>query len=106
MDNVHGHIHGQLARPHEGSNFPALLILQWAGVYALQTNWVTDRAAAGWLVLNIEAHDLPIHESEDFYRQQANGPLKNYLELLPMTIATQAISSGDVSFLLPTPPII
>jgi len=78
MNNIHGHIHGQLARPHDGEKFPALLIVQWAGVYALQTNWVTDRAAAGWLVLNIEAQDLPIHEAEAFYRDQFNGPLKNY----------------------------
>jgi cephalosporin-C deacetylase-like acetyl esterase len=78
MNNIHGHIHGQLARPHDGEKFPALLIVQWAGVYALQTNWVTDRAAAGWLTLNIEAHDLPIHEPEAFYHEQSSGPLKNY----------------------------
>ena len=61
MDNVGGsHIHGQLARPAQKGKLPALLILQWAGVYPLQREWVTDRAAQGWLALNIEPHDMPI----------------------------------------------
>jgi cephalosporin-C deacetylase-like acetyl esterase len=79
LDNIRGtHIHGQLARPTQGKKFPALLIVQWAGVYGLQTNWVTDRAAEGWLVLNIEPHDLPIDEPASFYKEQGSGPLKNY----------------------------
>ncbi len=71
-------IHGQLARPVKGRKFPAMLIVQWAGVYPLQKNWVTDRAREGWLVLNINAHDLPIDEKTDFYRKQSQGELRNY----------------------------
>jgi len=79
MDNIRGsHIQGQIARPAEGTKFPALLIVQWAGVYGLQKSWVTDRAADGWLALNIEAHDIPIDQPASFYTDQANGPLKNY----------------------------
>jgi cephalosporin-C deacetylase-like acetyl esterase len=79
MDNIRGtHIEGQLARPEKGEKFPALLILQWAGVYGLQKSWVTDRAADGWLALNIEPHDLPIDESTNFYKEQFAGPLKDY----------------------------
>jgi cephalosporin-C deacetylase len=79
MDNIRGSkIRGQLARPKQGDKLPALLIVQWAGVYPLQKSWATDRAAEGWLVLNINAHDLPIDEPADFYTQQNNGPLKNY----------------------------
>jgi cephalosporin-C deacetylase len=79
MDNIRSsHIQGQLARPSEGNKLPALLIVQWAGVYPLQKSWATDRAARGWLVLNIEAHDLPIDESSEFYREQSAGPLRNY----------------------------
>jgi cephalosporin-C deacetylase-like acetyl esterase len=79
LDNIRGtHIHGQLARPLQGKKFPALLIVQWAGVYGLQTNWVTDRAAEGWLALNIEPHDLPIDQPPSFYKEQASGPLKDY----------------------------
>lgn len=79
MDNIRGsHIQGQLARPKAGDKLPALLIVQWAGVYPLQQDWVTGRAAEGWLVLNISAHDLPIDESEQFYKDQSSGPLKDY----------------------------
>ena len=79
MDNIRGtHIHGQIARPEKGEKFPALLIVQWAGVYALRKSWVTDRAADGWLALNIEAHDVPIDESAGFYKDQSAGPLNNY----------------------------
>lgn len=79
MDNIRGaHIQGQIARPKTGDKFPALLIPQWAGVYALEKNWVTDRAAEGWLALDISAHDIPIDKPKAFYRDQFNGPLKNY----------------------------
>jgi cephalosporin-C deacetylase-like acetyl esterase len=79
MDNIRGtHIYGQLARPHTGKTFPALLIVQWAGVYPLQKSWVTERAAEGWLTLNIEAHDLPIDNPPDFYHDTFNGALKDY----------------------------
>lgn len=79
MDNIRGsHIRGQLARPTEGKKFPAMLIVQWAGVYPLHKSWVTSRAAEGWLVLNITAHDLPIDEPEQFYNDQKSGPLKDY----------------------------
>ena len=79
MDNIRGtHIRGQIARPAQGKKFPALLILQWAGVYPPQRNWVTDRAAEDWLALNIKAHDLPIDEPDSFYTNQFAGPLNNY----------------------------
>jgi cephalosporin-C deacetylase len=79
MNNIRGtHIRGQVARPTGTGKLPALLIVQWAGVYPLQRGWVTDRAKDGWLALNIEAHDLPIDEPESFYRDQSAGPLNNY----------------------------
>ncbi len=79
LDNIGGtHIQGQLARPATGNKFPALLIVQWAGVYGLSKSWVADRAAEGWLTLDIEAHDLPIDRPESFYKQQSDGPLQNY----------------------------
>ncbi|HTY89115.1 MAG TPA: acetylxylan esterase [Candidatus Acidoferrum sp.] len=82
LDNIRGtHIHGQLARPAKDGKFPALLMVQWAGVYPLQRSWVTDRAREGWLVLNIEAHDLPMDEPESFYKEQFAGPLKDYWAL-------------------------
>jgi cephalosporin-C deacetylase len=79
LDNIRGsHIRGQLARPKGSGPLPAMLIVQWAGVYPLQKGWVTGRASEGWLVLNINAHDLPIDEAEKFYQDQSAGPLKDY----------------------------
>jgi len=82
LDNIRGSkIHGQLARPTKGEKFPAMLVVQWAGVYGLHPSWVNDRAAEGWLVLNIMPHDIPFDQNEDFYTQQQSGPLKNYWEI-------------------------
>jgi cephalosporin-C deacetylase len=81
MDNINGtHIQGQLARPAAGEKFPALLIPQWAGVYALQKSWVADRAKDGWLALNIEAHDIPIDNPASYYTKlyATGGELNNY----------------------------
>ena len=79
MDGFRGtKIHGQLVRPKREGKFPALLIVQWAGVYALDKWWATLPAGEGFLVLNISAHDLPIDEQPEFYRAQSDGPLKNY----------------------------
>lgn len=79
MNNIRGtQINGQLAHPAGEGKFPAMLIVQWAGVYTLKKDWVTNRAADGWLVLNIQPHDLPALESDEFFKQQTAGPLKGY----------------------------
>lgn len=79
MDNVGGaHIYGQLAKPKRPGKFPALVIYQWAGgPYPLQKQWVTDRAAEGWLALNIEPHDVLPTEPQSYY-DALPQELKNY----------------------------
>jgi cephalosporin-C deacetylase len=78
IDNVQGaHIYGQLAKPSREGKFPAQMLLQYAGVYPLQREWVTQRAAQGWLVFNIEAHDLPGDQPQSFYDNQPTL-IKNY----------------------------
>lgn len=71
MSNVGGaHIYGQLARPAGAGSgtLPALLMLQWASPpYPLQRQWVTDYAAQGWLVLDVEPHDVPADMPQAFY---------------------------------------
>lgn len=69
LKNIGGaHVYGQLARPAGNGRFPAMLILQWAGgPYPLQKEWVTERAAEGWLALNVMPHDVPGHLPPDFY---------------------------------------
>ena len=82
LDNVEGtHVRGQLARPTSGDKFPAILVVQWAGVYPLQKAWVTGLAKEGFLVLNIEAHDIPIDEPQAFYDDLKNNALKNYTSI-------------------------
>jgi cephalosporin-C deacetylase-like acetyl esterase len=82
MDNIRGSkIRGQLARPKAAGKLPAMLVVQWAGVYGLPKAWATDRAAPGWLVLNINAHDLPIDQPADFYEKENKGALKDYVSI-------------------------
>jgi cephalosporin-C deacetylase len=59
LDSVGSHVQGYLAMPDRRGKLPALIIYQWAGVYALQSAWATDRAAEGWLTLDVDSHDLP-----------------------------------------------
>jgi cephalosporin-C deacetylase len=57
LDSLGSKVHGYLAKPAKEGKFPAVVILQWAGVYALQKNTVLDRAAEGWLAINVDSHD-------------------------------------------------
>jgi cephalosporin-C deacetylase-like acetyl esterase len=59
LDSVGSHVQGYLAVPDRRGKFPALIIYQWAGVYALDPAWAADRAAQGWLTLDVDSHDLP-----------------------------------------------
>jgi len=82
IDNIRGtHIYGQLAKPKDKEKLPALLIVQWAGVYPLQKDWVTQWAEAGWLTLNIMPHDLPFDQPEEFYQQGSAAALQDYPEI-------------------------
>ena len=72
MNHLDGkHVWGQVAKPHDPTNkkkFPGLLILQWASPpYPLQKSWVTDRAAEGWLAVNIEPHDVMPDQPKEYY---------------------------------------
>ena len=64
LDSLGSHVQGYLAKPSKEGKFPALVILQWAGAYALQPAMVTDRAAEGWLTLDVNAHDLPPNQAK------------------------------------------
>ena len=82
MDHLDGrHVWGQLAKPSDPTGkqkYPALLLLQWASPpYPLQKAWVTDRAAEGWLTLNIEPHDVMPDQPKEYY-DALPQELKNY----------------------------
>ena len=69
MNNIGGaHVYGQIAKPAREGKFPAMLIMQWASPpYPLQKAWVVDRAAEGWLALDVEPHDVPGDMPAEFY---------------------------------------
>lgn len=69
MDHLDGkHIYGQIARPKRAGRYPGLAIFQWASPpYPLQPEWVVDRAAEGWLAVNIEPHDVLPDQPKSYY---------------------------------------
>jgi len=82
MDNIRGSkIQGQIAKPKGKTELPAMLQVQWAGVYPLHRDWVVGRARGGWLSLNILAHDLPIDETPAFYEQKNAKELAGYPQI-------------------------
>jgi cephalosporin-C deacetylase len=70
MDHVNGtHVYGQLAKPKGEGKFPALVIFQYASPpYPLEKGWVTRPASQGWLVLNIEPHNVLPEEAKSYYK--------------------------------------
>jgi cephalosporin-C deacetylase-like acetyl esterase len=74
LDALGSKAHGYVARPAAEGKYPALIQLQYAGIYALNAHADAERAAEGWLILNVDSHDkLPSDPS-------GNIP-KNYNEL-------------------------
>jgi cephalosporin-C deacetylase-like acetyl esterase len=64
LDALGSKAHGYLAKPTKPGKFPALIQLQYAGVYALNARADAERAAEGWLILNVDSHDkLPSEPS-------------------------------------------
>jgi endoglucanase len=81
LDSIKGtHARGQLAKPAKPGKFPAILQFQYAGVYPLPHQWVTERAKAGWLAFNVPSHDQPIDNADEIKRL-ADGPLRDYAAL-------------------------
>ena len=77
LDALDSKAHGYIAKPTREGRFPALIQLQYAGVYALNDRAVARRAAEGWLMLNVDSHDkLPSDPAGDVprnYREVGNS---------------------------------
>ena len=75
LDALGSKAHGYIAKPDRTGKFPAIIQLQYAGVYALNAHAVAQRAAEGWLVINVDSHDkLPSDPSGNIPRDyQAIG---------------------------------
>jgi len=59
LDALGSQTHGYIARPAREGKFPAVIQLQYAGVYALDPRPIAELAADGWLVMNVDSHDKP-----------------------------------------------
>jgi len=57
LDALGSKAHGYVAKPAKQGKFPALIQLQYAGVYALNARADAQHAADGWLAINVDAHD-------------------------------------------------
>ena len=57
LDALGSKAHGYIAKPAREGKFPALIQLQYAGVYALNARGAAQRAAEGWLFVNVDSHD-------------------------------------------------
>lgn len=57
LDALWSRAQGYVAKPARPGKFPALLLLQYAGVYALNAKSVASRAGEGWLVIDEDSHD-------------------------------------------------
>ena len=69
LDALGSKAHGYVAKPAREGTFPAVIQLQYAGVYALNARAVAQRAAEGWLILNVDSHDkLPSDPSGNIPR--------------------------------------
>ncbi len=69
LDALGSKAHGYLAKPAREGKFPAVIQLQYAGVYALNARGDATRAAEGWLVINVDSHDkLPSDPAGDIPR--------------------------------------
>jgi cephalosporin-C deacetylase-like acetyl esterase len=73
LDALRSKVHGYVAKPAKNGKFPALIQLQYAGVYALNAPAVARRAAEGWLMINVDSHDkLPSDPSGNVPRDYAS----------------------------------
>jgi cephalosporin-C deacetylase len=72
LDALGSKAHGYVAKPAREGKFPAVIQLQYAGVYALNARAVAQRAAEGWLILNVDSHDkLPSDPAGNIPRNYA-----------------------------------
>src|SRR5579885_2379642 len=69
LDALGSKAHGYVAKPAREGKFPALIQLQYAGVYALNAHAAAQHAGEGWLFFNVDSHDkLPSDPSGNIPR--------------------------------------
>ena len=74
LDALGSKTHGYVAKPAKEGKFPAVIQLQYAGVYALNARGDAQRAAEGWLMINVDSHDkLPSDPAGNIPRNYATA---------------------------------
>lgn len=58
LASLDSHVQGYLAKPARPGKFPALIVYQWAGVYKLHPEESVKNAEKGWLIFDVDSHDL------------------------------------------------
>jgi cephalosporin-C deacetylase len=73
-------VSGFLARPvgAKPKSLPIILTVHGAGVRGSSLGGASGWASKGFLALDINAHGLPNGRPDDFYKDQSEGPLKDY----------------------------
>ena len=73
-------VSGYLARPMEAKpkSLPIILTVHGAGVRGSALGSAVGWAGKGFLAMDINAHGLPNGKPEEFYKEQAEGALKDY----------------------------
>jgi cephalosporin-C deacetylase len=73
-------VSGYFARPlgAKPKSLPVLLSVHGAGVRSSSLGIAANWASKGFLAMDINAHGLPNGKADDFYKEQADGPLKDY----------------------------
>lgn len=72
-------VYGWLAVPKGPGPFPAIVTMPHAGVYGIKPD--LHHAELGAVSLSIVIHDFPVDHPYEFYRREAEGPLKNYTKI-------------------------
>lgn len=73
-------VSGYLARPLDAKpkSLPVILTVHGAGVRGSGLGSATGWASKGFLAMDINAHGIPNGKPEEFYKEQAEGALKDY----------------------------
>lgn len=79
MENINGsHIYGFFAKPKGDGPFPAILLLNSAGVFSIKPNSVVSYAQMGAMAIDINPHDLENEQSGSYYEEARAGRIKGY----------------------------
>lgn len=71
LRSVGSHVQGYLAVPPTAGKHPALILYQYAGVYALKPEESVKYAAQGWLTFDVDSHDIPPFQGDGVSKEYA-----------------------------------